>query len=97
MARFDTSKLPAGVWFVRSGKGNGLMPVTSEGRRVMRMFLLGMLASGAVGGGLAIATKNLLWLALASVGMAASAIWFVMTARRHGDSSVNYTDILVRE
>jgi hypothetical protein len=97
MARFDTSKLRAGVWFVRSGRGSGLMPVTSEGRRVMRIFLLGMLASGAAGGALVIATKNLLWLALAGVGMAASATWFVMTARRHSDPSIDYTDILVRE
>jgi hypothetical protein len=97
MARFDTSRLPAGVWFVRSGKGGGLVPVTPEGRRVMLLFLLGMLASGAPGGGLTIATRNLLWLAVAGIGMAASAIWFIITARRHGDSSVNYTDILVRE
>jgi hypothetical protein len=95
-ARFDTSRLPPGVWFVRSGKGQGLMPVTREGNRILLMFVLGMLGSAIVGG-LIIGFVSL-WggVAVIVIGMVASPVWFIMTAKRHGDSSISVMDLVVR-
>jgi hypothetical protein len=95
-ARFDASRLPPGVWFVRSGKGNGLMPVTREGTRVLLMFMLGMLGSAIVGGLIMGFVSQWVGVAVIVVGMVASPAWFIMTAKRHGDSSINAMDLVVR-
>jgi hypothetical protein len=93
-SHFDTAGLPPGIWFVRSGKGGGVMPVTPEGRRVVRLFALGMVASGALGGVLAGVTGSLWWLAIVVIGMTGSAVWFVTTAMRHADRTINYSELL---
>ncbi len=97
VARFDTSRLPTGIWFVRSGKGQGVMPVTPEGRRVTRLFLAGMFGSGLLAGLAAWAAGDPWWLLLMAIGMVASAIWFVRTAFRHADRTINYRDLMVKE
>lgn len=87
-----TRKLPANIWFVRSNGGQGSYPVTTEGWRVVWVFLAGIAASGLMGGVLAQAMPTFLWLAITAIGMAVSAIWFIMTARAHTDYSTTYNE-----
>ena len=94
--RVDTGRLAPGVWFVRSHRGRGLTPVTPEGNRVALMFIAGMAASAVVVGGLAIATGTMWWMAVFVAGAAASMVWFIATAHRHGDLSVNAVDLKMR-
>lgn len=91
--------LPEGAWFVRSNKGNGSLPVTHEGYRVVRNFIYGMLGFGIVGGAMAGygAWAGPSWLVpagpiLFAVGAALSAFYFINTARRHTDYSTTYRD-----
>ena len=97
MARYDTSKLPPGIWFVGGGRGGKLYPVTPEGRRTALVFVLGMAGSGLLAGLLVTLTESLGWLALMAVGMPASAIWFVATAKRHGDLKIRIQDLMVKK
>jgi hypothetical protein len=95
-ARFDTTRLPPGVWFVRSGKGNGLMPVTREGNRMLLFFVLGMVGSAILGALIMAFWSLYVGVPVIIIGMIASAAWFIATARRHGDSSINAMDLVVR-
>jgi hypothetical protein len=87
-----TRKLPADIWFVRSNGGQGSYPVTPEGKRVVWVFVAGIVASAIMGVVLAQTMPTLLWLAITAVGMAVSAIWFIMTARAHADNSTTYNE-----
>jgi hypothetical protein len=87
-----TQKPPANIWFVRSNGGQGSYPVTAEGWRVVSVFIAGIAASAIMGLVLAQAMPTWLWAAITAIGIAASAIWFIMTARAHTDFSLTYND-----
>jgi hypothetical protein len=88
------SKLPANIWFVRSNGGQGSYPVTREGWLVTGVFIAGILASGLMGWVLAITMPTWLWIVIMALGMAASALWFITTARAHTDYSITYNDFV---
>jgi hypothetical protein len=88
------TQLPANIWFVRSNGGQGSYPVTREGWLVTAVFLAGMLASGLMGWVLALTMPTWMWVVIMALGMAASAMWFITTARAHTDYSITYTDFV---
>lgn len=85
--------LPPGIWFARSRRGRGYAPVTREGWRVSLLFLVFMIAAGGLAGLLIALTGEVAWIALFGVGAAVSGAWFIATARRHGDLSIDAADI----
>jgi hypothetical protein len=87
-------QLPASVWFVRSNGGQSSYPVTREGWLATAVFVAGMLASGLMGWVLAITMPTWLWIVIMALGMAASALWFITTARAHTDYSITYNDFV---
>jgi hypothetical protein len=86
--------LPPHIWFVRSNRGSGSYPVTAEGRRALWIFGACVAASAVVGGLLAAWGFEWLWVVIFVGGTAGSAIWFMLTARRHTDYSISYNDYL---
>jgi hypothetical protein len=78
-------KRTSDIWFVRSNGGAGFYPVTPEGKRVVWVFLAGLVASGVMGAVLAQTMTTLLWVSIMVIGMAVAAVWFIMTARAHTD------------
>jgi hypothetical protein len=80
-------KPPANTWFVRSNGGQGSYPVTPEGKRLVWVFVAGMIASAIMGAVLAQTMSTLLWVSIIAIGMAVSGLWFIMTARAHTDYS----------
>jgi hypothetical protein len=88
------SKLPANVWFVRSNGGQGSYPVTQEGWLATGVFIAGILASGLMGWVLSQTMATWTWVLIMALGMAASALWFITTARAHTDYSVTYNDFV---
>jgi uncharacterized membrane protein len=86
------TKLRNGIWFVRSNGGQGSYPVTPEGWRVVWMFVAGIVASAIMGAVLSQTMSTLLWAGITAIGMAVSAIWFIMTARAHTDYSLTYNE-----
>jgi uncharacterized membrane protein YfcA len=87
-----TRKVPANIWFVRSNGGHGSYPVTPEGWRVVWVFVAGIVASAIMGAVLAQTMPTWLWMAITAIGMAVSAIWFIMTARAHTDYSTTHNE-----
>jgi hypothetical protein len=85
-------ELPSGTWFVRSNGGSGSYPVTPEGWKITRTFLLGMIATAILAGFLAFVAPAWLWVAVLVIGFGASAAWFIMTARAHTDFSITYNE-----
>ena len=71
------------IWFVRSKGGAGFHPVTPDGKRVVWVFVAGLVASAIMGAVLAQTMTTLLWASITGVGMAVAAVWFIMTARAH--------------
>ena len=88
------STLPANIWFVRSNGGQGSYPVTREGWLVTGVFVAGILASGLMGWVLSLTMATWMWVLIMALGMAASALWFISTARAHTDFSVTYNDFV---
>lgn len=76
-------KRASDIWFVRSKGGPGFYPVTPDGRRVVWVFVAGLVASGVMGAVLAQTMTTLLWMSIMAIGMAVAAVWFIMTARAH--------------
>ena len=76
-------KRASDIWFERSKGGAGFHPVTPEGKRIVWVFVAGIAASAVMGAVLAQTMPTLLWVAIMGVGMAVSALWFLMTARAH--------------
>jgi hypothetical protein len=76
-------KRASDIWFVRSKGRAGFYPVTPDGRRVVWVFVAGLVASGVMGAVLAQTMTTLLWISIMAIGMAAAAVWFIMTARAH--------------
>jgi hypothetical protein len=87
-------KLPASIWFVRSNGGQGSYPVTQEGWLVTGVFIAGILASGLMGWVLSLTMATWMWILVMALGMAASALWFITTARAHTDYSITYNDFV---
>ena len=85
-------KRASDIWFVRSNGGAGFYPVTADGKRVIWVFVAGLVASGVMGAVLAQTMTTLLWVSIMGVGMAVAAIWFIMTARAHTDYSKIYNE-----
>ncbi|HHZ07187.1 MAG TPA: hypothetical protein GX405_00225 [Rhizobiales bacterium] len=86
--------LREGMWFVRSNGGAGSYPVTPEGWRTVRLFVVGVVATAAVSVAAAVFGPPWLWPILFAVGIAWFAWRFIDTARRHTDHSVTYDDIM---
>lgn len=93
--------LPDGAWFVKKDRGNGSVPVTRDGFRVVLKFVLGMvawaIASAAIAVAGAYAGSN--WLTIASPlifagGALLTAWYFVGSARKHTDYSITYSEFL---
>lgn len=87
-----THPLPPHIWFVRSNGGRGSYPVTPEGRRVVRNFVLGVVLSVVIAAILAAIAPFWLWPIAFVAGMALSAWYFIDTARRHTDYTITYND-----
>ena len=85
-------KLPANIWFVRSNGGQGSYPVAPAGWRLVWVFVAGIVASGIMGAVLAQTMPMPSWVTITALGMAVSAIWFIMTARAHTDFSTTYNE-----
>jgi hypothetical protein len=86
--------LREGIWFVRSNGGAGSYPVTPQGWRAVRLFVVGVIVTAAVSIAAAVAGPYWLWPILFIVGMAWSAWRFIDTARRHTDYSITYNDFV---
>jgi hypothetical protein len=84
--------LPPHIWFVRSNGGKGSYPVTVEGRRVVRNFVIGVAISVVIAGILAMTGSYWLWPLIFAGGMALSAWYFIDKVRRHADHSISYND-----
>jgi hypothetical protein len=85
---------PGENWFVRSNGGQGSYPVTPEGWRVVYGFVGGMLVSALVAATLVFWLGNVMRVLVFAVGAAASAAWFIMTARKHTDHSMTVADFM---
>jgi len=82
-------KLREGVWFV----GPRSAPVTAEGWRVVHIFIGGVIALAAVSIAIALTVNPFwLWIPIFAIGMVSLAIFFVATAKKHTDSSVNWAE-----
>jgi hypothetical protein len=88
------TELPSHIWFIRSNGGSGSYPVRPEGWRVVWVFVGGMVISAVVALLLAAVGLTWLWVLVFVAGMAASAWYFIGTARRHTDYSIRYSDYL---
>jgi hypothetical protein len=88
------TRISANIWFVRSNGGQGSYPVTQEGWLVAGVFVAGMLASALMGWVLAQTMATWMWVLIMALGMAASALWFITTARAHTDYSITYNDFV---
>ncbi len=86
--------LPSHIWFVRSNGGMGSYPVTADGRRVVRNFVLGMAVSAVAAAILAIVGPYWLWPLVFVAGMGWSAWRFIDTARRHTDYSMTHAEYM---
>lgn len=95
--RYNTSRLKPGIWFVAGRRKSRVVPVTREGFGVVIRYILGMVGSGLLVGGLAAWTGQLAWLAVMPIGMGASAFWFLRTAFKHADRNIDVRDLLVKE
>jgi uncharacterized membrane protein YfcA len=85
-------ELPANIWFVRSNGGSGSYPVKPEGWRVVWTFVVGIVISVVLGAVLASIGPTWLWVAVFAIGMAASAWYFIDTARKHTEYSITYNE-----
>lgn len=84
--------LPSHIWFVRSNGGRGSYPVTAEGRRVVRDFVIGVALSVVAAAILAAVGPYWLWPIVFLAGMGWSAWRFIDTARKHTDYTLTYND-----
>jgi hypothetical protein len=82
--------LPDHIRFVRSNGGSGSYPISRKGWAVGAGFAAGMAMSAL----LAPAFGGWLGMTLFTLGAAASAAWFIFTARRHTDFSITVSDYL---
>ncbi len=80
------------IWFVRSNGGVRFHPVTLEGKRLVWVFVAGMIASAIMGAVLAQTMSTLLWVSIMAIGMAVSGLWFIMTTRAYTDYSKTYNE-----
>ncbi len=99
-----TIDLPPNIWFVRSNGGSGSYPVTPEGKRVVRQFMIGVALSVAAAVIIGVAGSMLVspWLGglgaiLFAAGMAWSAWRFIDTARKHTDYTITYNEYVRRK
>jgi hypothetical protein len=86
--------LPDHIWFVRSNGGSGSYPINRQGWRVVGTFVAGIVASALIGGLLSTSTSPWLWATVIALGMAGSAAWFIMTARKHTDYAITYNEFI---
>lgn len=86
------SKPRGDIWFVRSNGGQGSYPINANGWRAVWVFVAGIVASGIMGAVLAQTMETWLWVTITGIGIAVSAIWFIMTARAHTDHSITYNE-----
>lgn len=89
-----TAPLREGIWFVRSNGGAGSYPVTPEGWRAARLFVVGVIATAAVSIAAAAFGPPWLWPILFAVGMAWFAWRFIDSARRHNDYTITYDNFV---
>jgi hypothetical protein len=95
--RLDSARLGPGIWFVRAGRlSRGYYPVTPEGWRLVRRYLLAIAAVVALGFILMAKTGQPWFLAIPLVAIALLAAWFAGTAKRHADLSIQYRDLKVK-
>jgi hypothetical protein len=87
-----TRKMPADIWFVRSDGAQGAYPVNADGWRAVSVFAAGIVASAIMGAVLAQTMETWLWVAIAGLGMAIAAIWFIVAACAHTDYSTTYNE-----
>jgi len=85
-------ELPSHIWFVRSNGGQGSYPVKPEGWRVVWIFVAGVAASVILALLLAMSGPTWLWVVVFIGGMAASAWYFISTAKKHTDYSITYNE-----
>jgi hypothetical protein len=86
--------LAPGIYFVRSNGGSGSYPVTPEGWKITRTFIMAMIATAIVAAFLAFVAPVWLWVAVLVIGFGGSAWWFIMTARKHTDFLVTYNEYM---
>jgi hypothetical protein len=85
-------ELPANIWFVRSNGGSGSYPIRAEGWRAVWVFVVGIVVSGMLGWLFAMVGPTWLWALVFAAGAAASAWYFIDTARKHTDYSLTYNE-----
>ena len=85
-------KRASDIWFVRSKGRAGFYPVTPDGKRVVWVFVAGLIASAIMGAVLAQTMPTLLWVTIMGLGMVVAALWFIMTVRAHADYSKTYNE-----
>lgn len=89
-------KLEDGAWFVRSNGGQGSYPVTRQGWFVVLGFLAGIGISAGVSVLLANTGPEWLWILVFAIGMAASALAFILIARKRTDFSITVNELIAR-
>ena len=66
--------------------------MTRQGRRIFWVFIAGIAASATMGAVLAQTMETWLWVTVTVLGLAISAIWYIITARSHTDYSTTYNE-----
>lgn len=89
-------KLEEGAWFVRSNGGQGSYPVTRQGWLVVLGFLSGVCISAGVAALLANSGPGWLWIVVFAIGMAVSALAFIVIARKRTDHSITVNELIAR-
>lgn len=89
-------KLEEGAWFVRSNGGQGSYPVTRQGWLVVLGFLGGIAFSAGLAAAFAETGPAWLWIAIFAVGMAISALAFILIARKRTDYSITVNELIAR-
>lgn len=93
------SVLASDKWFVSKDRGRGAVPATREGYKVVARFIFGMLICAVLAVVMVVAAAYGApqWLRPAAlavfvIGAALLAIYFIISARRHTDRSITYSE-----
>jgi hypothetical protein len=84
------NEIPEHIWFIRDSR-RGFYPVNPKAWRLVFRAAKIVVACFAIGLICAVLVNPMLGLGLFVVGIAATAWWFIATARVHGDFSGRYS------